>query len=79
MLNLIVNSAQAIADGNQGIGHKGTIRIRHPAQRRLGGDPRGRQRARAFPPGIQAKVFDPFFTTKPVGKGTGQGWRSRTP
>jgi PAS domain S-box-containing protein len=72
MLNLIVNSAQAIVEGAKNAGGKGAIRIvtrrnTNWAEIRIADTGPG------IPADIQSKVFDPFFTTKPVGKGTGQG------
>ena len=72
MLNLIVNSAQAIAEVTKESGRKGAIRI----TTRKNGDwaeIRVTDTGPGIPAEIQSKVFDPFFTTKPVGKGTGQG------
>jgi len=72
ILNLIVNAAQAIADGNKESGEKGSIHIKTRKQ----GDCveiRVTDTGGGIPEPIQSKVFDPFFTTKPVGKGTGQG------
>lgn len=72
VLNLIVNSAQAIGEVTRDTGRKGEIRIRT----RLDGAWAEIQVADSgpgIPAEIQSKVFDPFFTTKPVGKGTGQG------
>ncbi len=75
LLNLIVNSAQAIAEaqekdknkkdkGRIGIStaHKGDIMSLTITDNGIG-----------MPPEVIEKVFDPFFTTKSVGKGTGQG------
>jgi PAS domain S-box-containing protein len=72
MLNLIVNSAQAIGEVGKETGRKGAIRI---ATRRDGSwaNIRISDTGPGIPAEIQSKVFDPFFTTKPVGKGTGQG------
>jgi len=73
ILNLLVNSAHAIAEavGNASSG-KGKIVV---TTRRDGdwvevsvGD-----NGAGIPISAQARIFEPFFTTKPVGKGTGQG------
>jgi len=72
ILNLIVNSAHAIADVVSDSGNKGTIHI----STRLNGavvEIRVSDTGGGIPEAIQSKIFDPFFTTKPVGKGTGQG------
>jgi len=74
LLNIVVNAAQAIAEGRDAAdperrGHIVVTTRRTPdevlitvADDGIGMDEATRQR-----------VFDPFFTTKPVGKGTGQG------
>ncbi|BCS96807.1 hypothetical protein DSLASN_24390 [Desulfoluna limicola] len=69
-LNLIVNSAQAIASG---AAHgKGLIRIRtwqqdaHVYCEMADNGP-------GIPEEIQPRIFEPFFTTKAPGKGTGLG------
>jgi signal transduction histidine kinase len=73
ILNMIINSAQAIQERQaQNPEEKGTITITT------------RQRGESviitiedtgcgIPDAIQDRVFDPFFTTKDVGTGTGQG------
>lgn len=73
ILNLIINSAHAIAqvvgDGASGKG-KITIATRHEAdwvEISVGDTGTG------IPEEIRSRIFEPFFTTKPVGKGTGQG------
>jgi two-component system, cell cycle sensor histidine kinase and response regulator CckA len=69
-LNLVVNAAQAIPEGDA---HHNTIRL---VTRRL--DP-GRvlievqDSGSGIPREALGRIFDPFFTTKPVGVGTGLG------
>lgn len=74
-LNLLVNAAQAIPDGQQG---RVTIRTGHDAGD--GGSDHGghvwvevEDNGSGIPAEQLKLVFDPFFTTKPVGKGTGLG------
>lgn len=73
VLNLIVNSAQAIGEAVEaGVGERGTITITS----RMDGDwveVRVRDTGPGIPEEIQTRIFEPFFTTKDVGKGTGQG------
>ncbi|WP_438027677.1 ATP-binding protein [Sorangium sp. So ce233] len=70
ILNLLVNAAQALPDGNE---DENEIRIATAAA------PPGRVRieVRDTGPGIapelRSRIFDPFFTTKPIGEGTGLG------
>ncbi|MES2889113.1 MAG: histidine kinase famiy protein [Pseudomonadota bacterium] len=80
LLNLMVNSRDAMADG-------GVIRIRtdvvevHVSDREAyAGLPVGRyvslaitDNGEGIPPDVIARVMDPFFTTKDEGKGTGLG------
>jgi len=73
ILNLIVNSAHAIADVvGDSPANKGRILIRTKAD----GDwveISVSDTGSGIPASIQNKIFSPFFTTKEVGKGTGQG------
>jgi PAS domain S-box-containing protein len=73
ILNLVVNSAHAIADVvGENSGRKGRITITTV----LGGDQveiRISDTGGGIPDHIRDRIFDPFFTTKPVGQGTGQG------
>lgn len=73
LLNLVVNSAQAIAEAVKGDrSGMGTITV---ATRR-GGDWvefSVSDTGIGIPDHIKERVFDPFFTTKAIGKGTGQG------
>jgi PAS domain S-box-containing protein len=73
ILNMIINSAHAVADSpDVASGKKGLIKITtrrnapwaeiHISDTGLG-----------IPVAIRDKIFDPFFTTKEVGKGSGQG------
>jgi two-component system, NtrC family, sensor kinase len=71
-LNLIVNSAHAIADVVGNSGAKGKIRV----STARAGDQVSIEIAdtgAGIPEVIRHRVFEPFFTTKPVGKGSGQG------
>ena len=72
-LNLIVNSAQAIAEtGALFPENPGNITI---STQHLDNwvEIRIRDTGGGIPQAIEDKIFDPFFTTKEVGKGTGQG------
>lgn len=70
MLNMLLNSAQAIGEDGEG----GTITL---ASRYAADSQRVIITLEDNGPGIPAevldKIFDPFFTTKPPGKGTGLG------
>jgi CheY-like chemotaxis protein/PAS domain-containing protein len=69
-LNLIVNAAQAIAEGNP---EGNEIRLRT----RVGDDKRividVEDTGAGIPPQVMSQLFTPFVTTKPVGVGTGLG------
>jgi signal transduction histidine kinase len=72
LLNIVVNSAHAIADRYRGTEQRGLIAIRTyvddgAAVVSVCDDGGG------IPKAIRDRVFDPFFTTKEVGRGTGQG------
>jgi len=73
LLNLLINSAHAIAEvvGNHSK-HKGKITIR-TAQNAQFTTISVQDTGAGIPREIQSRVFDPFFTTKSVGRGTGQG------
>ena len=72
LINLVMNSAQAIKEQVQLKGIQGSITVKNgfdedsvwiQLQDNGGG----------IPAEIQSKIFDPFFTTKDVGVGSGQG------
>jgi PAS domain S-box-containing protein len=69
-LNLIVNAAHAVADGDPG--RQGAVEIRSWRDGQevvISVEDNGC----GIPENIRTQVFDPFFTTKQVGRGSGQG------
>lgn len=72
ILNLVVNSAHAIADHLGDSGELGRITVATTADENgvslVVSDTGG-----GVPAEIRDRIFDPFFTTKEPGKGTGQG------
>jgi two-component system NtrC family sensor kinase len=78
LLNVIVNAAQAIGEVS---GQTKALGLLALSTRGDGGDVvmSIRDSGGGIPESVQTLVFDPFFTTKEVGKGTGQGSRSRAP
>jgi PAS domain S-box-containing protein len=73
ILNLVVNSAHAIAEVvGDGSLTKGLISIttKHDSD---WAEIRIQDSGAGIPNQVRARIFEPFFTTKEVGKGTGQG------
>ncbi|HLG18695.1 MAG TPA: response regulator [Bdellovibrionota bacterium] len=69
-LNLIINAAQAIPEGQA---DQNEIRISTVTDDEGNTVVRVRDTGSGIPPEIAKQIFDPFFTTKPVGVGTGLG------
>ncbi len=69
-LNLLVNAAQAIPEGDV---ERNEIRIVTRPHAEGVADRGARHGRRACPPEHLEQLFEPFFTTKPVGVGTGLG------
>ena len=73
LLNLLVNSAHAIAEVLEtGSSRKGKITIRTTQDARFT-TISVQDTGAGIEQEIRSRVFDPFFTTKGVGRGTGQG------
>lgn len=77
LLNLAVNSRDAMADGGELTIRTANVRMATHADGRL---PAGEyvridtiDTGCGIPPDVMERVYEPFFTTKPVGKGTGLG------
>jgi PAS domain S-box-containing protein len=69
-LNLLINAAQAIPEGNV---PNNEIRISTATDRAGRAVIQVQDSGVGIPPDVLPRVFDPFFTTKPAGKGTGLG------
>jgi PAS domain S-box-containing protein len=69
-LNLLVNAAHAIPEGNA-LGHEINVRTHTDASGRVAVEVR--DTGVGIPPEVLSRIFEPFFTTKPVGAGTGLG------
>jgi len=74
ILNMVINSAHAIAERHEktGVKEKGVIRIATGVDGdfimlTISDDGNG------IPEEVRTRIFEPFFTTKDVGRGTGQG------
>ncbi len=70
-LNLLLNAAQAIPEGEPAERHEITVRLRAGAPGQVVVDVR--DTGVGMTPEVLSRVFDPFFTTKAVGVGTGLG------
>ncbi|HET6283101.1 MAG TPA: ATP-binding protein [Polyangia bacterium] len=69
-LNLLLNAAQAIGEGEA---DKNEIRVTTRTDEEGRAVVEIRDTGRGIPAEIQARIFDPFFSTKAVGVGTGLG------
>ncbi|MDY7230533.1 hybrid sensor histidine kinase/response regulator [Hyalangium rubrum] len=69
-LNLLVNAAQAIPEGNAQ-GSEIAVRVRHDASGRVAVEVS--DTGTGIAPEVLPRIFEPFYTTKPVGAGTGLG------
>jgi PAS domain S-box-containing protein len=69
-LNLLLNAAQAIAEGET---DRNEIRVSTRTDHLGRAVIEVRDSGLGIPPEIVARIFDPFFTTKPEGVGTGLG------
>lgn len=73
ILNMLINAAHAIADGqDDNENAKGVITVSTELINRQV-EIRIRDTGVGIPRHLRHRIFDPFFTTKGVGKGTGQG------
>jgi signal transduction histidine kinase len=72
ILNMVVNSAHAIATAKSEDERQGRIVVRTRARGPVV-EIEIEDNGCGIPPQAIDKIFDPFFTTKEIGKGTGQG------
>ncbi len=70
-LNLLINAAQAIPEGNVEAHEVRVVARRCSHGREV--EVEVRDTGCGIPPEHLERIFDPFFTTKPVGEGTGLG------
>ncbi|HEX8697462.1 MAG TPA: PAS domain S-box protein, partial [Myxococcaceae bacterium] len=70
-LNLLLNAAQAIPEGEPAERHEISVRLRTGAPGQVAVEVR--DTGVGMTPEVLSRVFDPFFTTKAVGEGTGLG------
>ena len=82
VLNLVINAAESLSDGEGRITLRTLRRDQGPTDQALifpGGAPRPGAYTRlevedtgsGMAPDVRARIFDPFFTTKPTGRGLG--------
>ena len=72
LLNIIVNSAHAMAEKGQESGKKGELRIATRSKDNML-EIAIHDNGCGMSDEVRGKIFDPFFTTKEVGSGSGQG------
>ncbi|WP_224364973.1 PAS domain S-box protein [Hyalangium versicolor] len=70
-LNLLLNAAQAIPEGEPADRHEVAVRLRIQGPGKVAVEVR--DTGLGMTPEVLSRAFDPFFTTKPIGEGTGLG------